>query len=231
VLLAEIEIRHSRAVAPTRRVALGDLWLPADPAPGFGGILLAGIVAAHLGAIDAETLADLVRLLADLEDGGRLAQPQLRHRFQTDVHGLDRSRHKLVGLGEALSFELDDHGKPVPQILGAVYAAARLHSAARPVVFHTIRRALQWDGGTGPDLVAFLTDPSARPMAWRRYPTDERWARRVLGFGPDGEPGEEAVRRRFRRLVRDAHPDHGGARVGAGERIVELTEARRILLG
>ena len=46
MILAELEVRHSRAIAPTRRVALGELYLPVDPAPGFGGLLLAGIVGA-----------------------------------------------------------------------------------------------------------------------------------------------------------------------------------------
>ena len=36
MLLAELEIRHSRAVVPTRRVALGLHWLPVDPPPGPG---------------------------------------------------------------------------------------------------------------------------------------------------------------------------------------------------
>ena len=36
VVLAEIEIFHSRPVAPTRRVALGHRELPVEPAPGFG---------------------------------------------------------------------------------------------------------------------------------------------------------------------------------------------------
>jgi curved DNA-binding protein CbpA len=40
----------------------------------------------------------------------------------------------------------------------------------------------------------------------------------------------EDVLRRFRRLVRLAHPDHGAAHGGAAERIVELGEARRVLL-
>jgi hypothetical protein len=31
-------------------------------------------------------------------------------------------------------------------------------------------------------------------------------------------------------LVRDAHPDHGASAVDAGQRIVDLTEAKRILL-
>ena len=49
MLLAELEVWHSRAVTPTRRVALGHLVLPTDPAPGFGGLLLGAVVAAHLG--------------------------------------------------------------------------------------------------------------------------------------------------------------------------------------
>jgi DnaJ-class molecular chaperone len=62
-------------------------------------------------------------------------------------------------------------------------------------------------------------------------PTDARWALRVLGFGPESDaPGGDEVRRRFRSLLREVHPDHGAASEGAGQRILELTEARRILL-
>jgi curved DNA-binding protein CbpA len=38
------------------------------------------------------------------------------------------------------------------------------------------------------------------------------------------------VQRRFRDLVRAAHPDHGGDRGVAAARLAELSEARRILL-
>jgi hypothetical protein len=38
------------------------------------------------------------------------------------------------------------------------------------------------------------------------------------------------VQRRFRELLRAAHPDHGAAHDGAAQRIADLTEARRILL-
>ena len=41
MLLAELEVWHSRPVTPTRRVSLGHLVLPVDPTPGFGGLLLA----------------------------------------------------------------------------------------------------------------------------------------------------------------------------------------------
>ena len=53
---------------------------------------------------------------------------------------------------------------------------------------------------------------------------------RCFGFTPDASLEREDVLRRFRRLVRLAHPDHGAAHGGAAERIVELGEARRVLL-
>lgn len=237
MLLAELEIRHSRAVAPTRRVALGPHWLPTEPLPGYGGILLGGIVASHLGDVDPELREQFLGLLDELEGGERVRQPRLRHRFQVDVVGLDRSRHKLLGqpgddhFGD-VRFELEGDGRPVPQILGAAYAAARLHPDARPDVFAAIRKAALWEGGVGPRLVTFLTDlTDVPPTWWRRFSTDERWALEILGFGPDeGQPGREEVLQRFRTLLRDSHPDHGAEHAGAGQRILELTEARRILL-
>ena len=38
MLLAELEIFHTRPAVPTRRVALGHMVLPVEPAPGFGGL-------------------------------------------------------------------------------------------------------------------------------------------------------------------------------------------------
>jgi len=229
MLMAELEIRHSRAIAPTRRVALGDLWLPTDPAPGFGGLLLAGIVASTVGLLDDDLRDELDILIDDLERGRSIAQPRLRHRFQVDVVGLDRSRHALVGDGEDLHVEYDGHGAPMPQVLGAVYAAAKLSYRARPSVFRLLRRATRWDGSPGDDVVSFLTSDEAT-RAWRRSAYDERWALELLGFRVYGEPTRSEIITRFRQLVRRAHPDHGGTTVDAGQRITELTEAKRILL-
>jgi len=229
VLLAELEIRHTRANLPTRRVALGARWLPVDPVPGFGGVLLGGVVASRVDALEGDELKDLLRLTDDLEGGRRISQPRLRHRFQTDVVGLDRSRHKLMGDGELLWFELDEHGAPVPQLLGAVYAAAQMPKTARPAVFRVIRRAVRWRGPLGPTFIAYLSsDEAAR--AWRTFPLDERWALQVLGFAPEAFLSRDGIQRRFRDLVRRVHPDTGADAYGAGQRILELTEARRILL-
>src|SRR5579864_3742561 len=146
VLLAELEVRHSRPIAPTRRVALGTLYLPTDPPPGFGGLLLAGLVGAFAHELDDESRDRIDLLLDDVERGRRIPQPRVRYRFQADTAGLDRSRHRLVGSGEALHLEIDDHANGLPQMLAAIYAAGRLSRSARAPVFRLLRRATRWEG-------------------------------------------------------------------------------------
>jgi hypothetical protein len=230
VILAELEVRHSRAVAPTRRIALGELYLPVDPAPGLGGLLLAGIVGAWVQHFDDEVRDELDVLVDDLDRGRRVVQPRIRHRFQTDTHGLASARHRLVGQGDAVELEIDDEGYGLPQVLGAVYAASKLTFRARSEVFRLIWRATRWEGDDLVHLLDYLGGDEAalrRPRGVRR---DAGWALNVLGFASGEDPVRSDVLRRFRQRVRDAHPDHGGAEDGAGERITELTAAKRILL-
>jgi hypothetical protein len=231
VLLAELEIWHSRPIAPTRRVAVGRSSLPVDPGPGFGGILLGGIVAAHIGELDPDLTGELSRLLDDLEIGRRIPQPRLRHRFQADRIGLARSRHRLLGQGDALAFAFDDHGAAASQILGACYAAGRLAGGVRSLVIDCVRRGVRWRGPVGPALVTHLTG-TAGAAAWSvgAFADPEQWALEVLGFADGASPERRDVLRRFRDLLRQAHPDHGGDRGTAAARIAALTEARRILL-
>ncbi|HEX2700546.1 MAG TPA: hypothetical protein VHM89_10140 [Acidimicrobiales bacterium] len=228
MVLAEIEIRHSRAIAPTRRVALGELFLPTEP-PNHGGLLLAAILGAWAARLPDEERDGVDRLLWDLEYRGNVAQPRLRHRFQTDVVGLDRSRHRLVDEDGAVVLHLDDHGAAMPQVLGAVYAASRLASAVRPSVFRLLRRATRWEGDADDRLLHYLSGDEAALLV-AKPAGDERWALEVLGFSPRSEPPRSDILRRFRSLVRDAHPDHGAEAEGASTRITELTEAKRILL-
>ena len=59
------------------------------------------------------------------------------------------------------------------------------------------------------------------------------WALEVLGLtgaSANGVPEPRQIRRTFRRLLRTAHPDHGGVAEDAGQRIEMLTAARNILL-
>ena len=52
----------------------------------------------------------------------------------------------------------------------------------------------------------------------------------VLGLHGNMGIDRDDIQRRFRRLVRLAHPDQGATRTGAAERIAELAEAREALL-
>jgi hypothetical protein len=234
MLLAQVEAYLSRPIAPTRRVALGDSILPVSPPPGFGGVLLGGIVA-HFGRhLDDEMLSELGHLIGELEVGRRIPQPRLRHRFQKDRVGLQRSRHRLLGVGEVLEFDLDtDRGTPAQHVLCAVYAAGALGASSRPSVMNTIRRGLLWRGEIDHTLASHLSGAAA-PASVTLLGDPVGWALGVLDLTFGGEPenpSRQVVQRAFREGLRAAHPDHGGDHNGAAERIAELTEARRILLG
>jgi hypothetical protein len=232
VIVAELEVFHSRPIAPTRRLALGDRGLPVTPAPGFGGILLGGIVAAYMPVLDPDLFDDLDRLSRQLEAGVRIPQPRLRHRLQVDRVGLQRSVHRLRGDGEELAFEIAERGAPAHHVLAAVYAAGDLPLGPRSRVMEAIRKAMRWSGEIDGSLVAHLSG-LARHHEWsaeaHRDPVG--WALTVLDLAAASQrPGRRAVQRRFRDLVRAAHPDHGGDRDEAADRLAELSEARRILL-
>src|SRR5437879_1138608 len=96
MLLAELTIRHTRRHMPTRRVALDGAYLPTS-GPAHGAVLLAAVVATNLPLIDEEQRELLPRLLSDARRGLEIPRVALRHRLQRDVHGLDRSRHRVLG--------------------------------------------------------------------------------------------------------------------------------------
>jgi hypothetical protein len=286
MILAELEVYHSRPVAPTRRVALGRFNLPVDPPPGFGGILLGGVVARNVGLIDPDLLPELHQLLVLLENGMRVSQPRLRYRLQRDKVGLQRSRHRLIGQGDTLGFEFDDeHGDPTQQVLGAVYAAGGLPPRVRNAVMGTVRRGISWPGPVGPELITALAGfNGGQSFSMHAVSHPIEWALEVLGFNrnpergtkghgrrngngrgdgrangnggtPDGVrvgpfaagsgdaangvsvsasgvgPTRLEIQRAYRQLLIEAHPDHGGEADDAAQRIADLTEARRILLG
>jgi hypothetical protein len=232
VLLAELEVWHSRPFTPTRRVALGHLVLPCEPPPGFGGLLLGAVVAGHLAGIDLDLLPDLHRLINELERGQRIVQPRMRHRFQVDRHGLARSTHRLVGRGEDISFELENNGSALAQVLGAVYAAERLGPISRHAVAGVLHKAIRWRGPIGPSLVSYLAGVSgARAESLMAFADPVAWALDVLGFEPGTiTPPRREVMARFRRQLMTIHPDHGGDEASASKLIGDLSEARRILL-
>lgn len=233
MLLAELEVYHSRPMAPTRRVALGRCLLPCDPAPGPGGLLLGAVVARFVDGVSPKLFGDLVSLVHELESGRRIPQPRLRHRFQHDRVGLTRSTHRLYRDGADGAYRArfaDDKGSPAQHVLGALYAAQRLLPGRHSRVLEAISRGLMWTGEIGPAFFAHIDDEGA----WAARSGDGEpldWAMAVLGLSDaDGSPERSMIQRSFRSALIDAHPDHGGDTTAAARRIAELTEARRILL-
>lgn len=233
MIVAELEVFHSRVYSPTRRLALGQRLLPLDPPPGFGPLLLGGIVAVGAEDLDADDVDALLLLMAQLEHGIRIVQPRMRNRFQTDTHGLARTVGRLVGGGEELEYDFDGHGSPLQMTLAATYAAGEMPLPVRPRVFDMLRKGLRWRGEIGPNLISHLSGPTGAP-SWRAaaYADPMMWALDTLGFDAGkAKPAKRDIQRRFRSMLRDAHPDHGGEADDAAQRIADLTEARRILLG
>ena len=239
MLLAELEIFHSRPIAPTRRIAIGRAWLPGSQdgtGPGFGGLLLGGVCARFGSELSGDLLGEVVQLVHELEQGQPVAQPRLRHRLQQDRVGLTRSRQRLYGSrpgsSDELSYELDSsRATPSQLVLGAAYAAGLAAPRVGDEVLRAVRRGLAWRGDVGPALFAYLLSGQSSPKPARALADPVGWALETLGFDRETEmPAEAAVRRGFREALRAAHPDLGAAETEAADRIAELSEARRILL-
>jgi hypothetical protein len=250
VILAELNVRHTRRHMPTRRVALGHHYLPTSGA-GYGVVLLAAVAADSVPGLDEEQRVTLARFVDDAHTGLSVPRIALRYRLQTDTHGLDRSRHRIVGEPGRVVLELDVHGRAAPQLIAAVMAATQMPTRdARRVTLRAVGVALARPGVLPEGLEVrrlFEGVPGARPAApgtagsgfvsaadgldpWRDVPSERRWAMEVLGLGALMDVDHDDVQRRFRRLIRLAHPDHGAEIRGAAERIAELREARELLL-
>jgi hypothetical protein len=235
---------------PTRRVALDGVYLPTN-GPGYGGVLLGAVVVEHVGALDEEQQDMLPRLLHDARTGLHVPRIAMRYRLQLDRHGLDRSRHRIIGEElpggtRQVVLELDRHGRSAPQVIGAVMAAAALPDSARSLALRAIdaalrsgslpegfvvRRLLEGVPGLAPFAPGMRPTPAANgDDPWRGVPAERRWAMEVLGLKADMVVERDDVQSRFRRLARLAHPDHGAASDGAAERLAELAEARGLLL-
>jgi hypothetical protein len=254
VLLAELNIRHTRRHMPTRRVAVDDNYLPTQ-GNAFGAVLVGAVVAEHVGGLDEEQFDALHRLLREARRELTVPRIALRYRLQTDTHGLDLSRHRVVtpdaaptgfGILGVPVLELDRHGPPAPQVIGAIMAAAWMSPTARTVALRYVDAAVARPGvmpeglevvrlfhgrpGVRPPLAGARGGDPAPVDEWRGIPSERRWAMEVLGLHGDMPIDRDDVQRRFRRLVRLAHPDHGAGSAGAAERIAELAEAREALL-
>ena len=232
MIVAELEVFHSRPVAPTRRVAIGHAQLPMDPPPGYGAVLLSAFAATFAPMLVPELADDYTKLLRQIDRGQRIAQPRLRHRFQQDRIGLTRSTHRLMVEGPRLRFRIDKGtGTPEQFLLAVAYACAPMAVADRAAAIAAINVGVAWRGALDGRFVSRVLGGSthaAMPALAMSDPVG--WAMRILGIETDAKVSKVAVQRRFRERLRDAHPDHGAKNDGAAERIADLAEARRILL-
>lgn len=229
MLLAELEIFHSRPIAPTRRISLGHMFLPIDPAPGFGGLLLGAILAQYMREVDEDLQVDIRRLLTEVERGSRVVQPRLRHRYQVDRHGLSYSTHRLLGVGDSVEFDFSSQGSALQQVLGAVYALERLDDKVREQMIPLARRAATWRGPIGPSFISYLAGSNASSVSALSDP--RAWALDILGF-PGGTItiSKREITAYYRESLRRVHPDHGGDERHASKAINDISEARRVLL-
>lgn len=228
MLLAEIEIWHTRPAVPTRRIALGHMVLPVDPSPGFGGLLLGAIVAEHLYGVEDDLVADVHRLITEVELGERIVQPRLRHRFQVDRHGLAKSHHQMIGNGDDISFDFRSQGTDLAQVLGAIYAVERLAPEHRRQIAPLLQKAARWRGPIGPSMIAYLA--GSQTLTLEALADPRGWAMEILGFELGGKPpSKREVMAKFRERMRDVHPDHGGDSIDAAKAMSDLAEARRVL--
>ena len=163
---AELEVCHSRVVAPTRRVALGSLDLPED----YGPVLLGCVAGWFAQGQDDEFFSDAAKLLAYVSTKTSIPQPHMRYRFQQDLVGLLVSSHQIReevdsrngqghwrgngnggngysgnGLAAGLEFVSDmKSSTPAQHVLGALYAAYRLEDEAHWQSCEMIEMALEW---------------------------------------------------------------------------------------
>lgn len=233
--LAELEVHHSRPIAPTRRLALGEQNLPLEPEPGPGAILLAGIVARYLPEVDESFHDDYLLLLSQLEQGEHTAQPRLRHRLQTDCVGLTRSTHRLERHNDELELVFkSDRYRPEQHVLAAAYAAGDLPHSKRPLVMDLMRKAERWRGSIDARLISYLSGNSHQLISAYGHLDPKSWAMNTLGFEQltlSQMPVREEIQQRFRDRLKSAHPDTGGQHSDAARLIADLSQARKILLG
>jgi len=195
-------------------------------------VLLGGMVAAHARDLPADVYDETLLLWHDLSAGRRIVQPRVRHRFQVDRQGLTSANCSLVSTddGPAFDFPPETGGTPIHFVLAACYAVGMIEADARLPVLSAIRKAMAWQGGLDRSLVLHLTGGETGSMGLETQ-DPVSWALGILGLDNDDRQDAPTVQKRARLLLREAHPDHGASVDGAADRIKQLTEARRILLG
>ena len=254
MLLAELNIRHTRRHMPTRRVAVDHGYLPTSGAA-FGGVLIGAVVAECVPGLDEEQTDALARLV-DVAKRGSSPCPASRSATACSatptastcrVTASPAPRSSRIAAARPRARPARPAGA---QVIGALMAASQLPASGRSVAFRFVDAALARPGVLPEGLEVRRRyhglpgmrppGPAPPPRSGRGradgprrlggVPSERRWAMEVLGLQAGHAIERDDVQRRFRRLVRLAHPDHGGESVGAAERMAELSEAREVLL-
>ena len=121
---------------------------------------------------------------------------------------------------------------PTPRIvaLQAIKRAAEgRFRYPRSVLIRRLAQGLPAEVPWSPGVTWKQGKPSSESI-WEGIASDRRWAMGILGCMPEVALDRDDVNQRFRKLLRDAHPDSGGAGAVAAERIAEIREARELLL-
>jgi hypothetical protein len=135
----------------------------------------------------------------------------------------------MFGDGDSVHFNFDTTGSPLAQVLGAMYAIERLELSARRALAPVMQKAMAWRGPLGASFVTYLAGSNSSSLAAMADP--RAWALELFGF-PLGtaKVTTNEVMLRYREQLRAVHPDHGGDEAHAGKAIIDLGEARKILL-
>ena len=229
MLLAELEVWHSRPTTPTRRVALGHLVLPVDPSPGFGGLLLGAVVAKHLPDVDDELVPDIHRLL----EPGRARRSRHPAPTASPLPGRPSrpggQRAPPRGRGRQRPVRPACPGQPAGA--GAWAPSTRSNGSTRRHGATWCRCCTGRCGGAapiGPSFVANLAGSASTSLAAMADP--RAWALELLGF-PLGtaKVSKKEITARYRDGLRRAHPDHGGDEAAASKAIPIWVRPRKIL--
>ncbi len=191
MVLAELNIRHTRRHQPTRRVAIGDAYLPTS-----GPALRRGAARRRRGRAPARARRGAARGPAPTPARGprrAVACPRIamRYRLQTDLHGLDRSRHRIVARGRpGRPRARPSRRGPTRRSSGAVMAAARV-AVERPVhvAFRAIDAALRRPGPAprgARGAAAARGRPRHAALRAGRGPEHEQWPRAGRSGGTAG---------------------------------------------
>ena len=94
----------------------------------------------------------------------------------------------------------------------------------------TIRKGMRWSGPLDHVFITHLSGPESGGWSTAAFRDPVQWGLGVLG-SPTTPSRAAPTSDGSSASLRDAHPDHGGDIDDAAQRIADLTEARRILLG